>query len=143
MSSELYSRGEGAKALKKRFTVFKKLMKYSPIALLLAGYVILQAQVKLVCRDNGNLSFQKTILMEELERLTSDYDKMVSYGEIKDYAQVELAMIHSVKSIKTFAVVDKENMFNVSKPSSLPALFETNFDLAYIEPEVSETPVKE
>jgi hypothetical protein len=136
MSSDLYARGNGAKALKKRFTVFKQLIKYSPIALLLAGYVILQAQVKMVCRENGNLIVQKNILVEELERLSSDYDKMLSYGEIKEFAQTELAMTHSVNNIKTFAVVDKEDIFKASKPSELPVLFETNFDLASIEPEV-------
>jgi len=143
MASELYARGNGAKALKSRFRVFKQLAKFLPLVLILAGYVILQAQVKTVYRNNDKLISQKNMLAEELERLNSDYDKMLSYGEIKEFAQKELAMSHSVKTIRTFALIDKEDLFSNEKESSLPVLFETNFDLASLEPEVSSMTSKE
>ena len=143
MPSELYARGNGAKALKKRFNVFSRMMKYVPLALIFAGYVILQAQVKAVSRDNSRLTAEKNILNEQLERLGSDYDKMVSYGEIKDYALNSLAMSFTVKNLRTFAVMDKENLFEHSKQSDLPDLFETDYDLASIELLESEETKKE
>lgn len=133
MPSELYARGNGAKALKKRFNVFNRITKYVPLALIIASYVILQAQVKAVSRENSRLVSEKNILNEQLERLNSDYDKMISYGEIKDYAVNSLCMNFSAKNIRTFAVLDKENIFEKSKRSDLPVLFETDYDLASIE----------
>jgi len=143
MTSELYARGNGTKTLNNRFRIFKKLIKFLPLVFLFAGYVILQAQVKTVYRNNDKLVTQKNILDEELERLTSDYDKMLSYGEIKEFAQNELSMTHSVKNLRTFAVIDKEDIFSTQELSKLPSLFETNFDLASLEPEESSIPSKE
>lgn len=143
MSSGLYVRGNGAKALQKRFSVFKSIVKYAPFAVLTVLYVVLQGQIKTVCRSSEDLTNHKNLLVEELERLTSDYDKMINYGEIKEFAQNELAMVHSAKYIKSFAVIDKNEIFKSEKTTDLPQLFETNIDLASIEPEESSTIVKE
>ncbi|HQO09141.1 MAG TPA: hypothetical protein PLK90_03590 [Clostridiales bacterium] len=133
MPSEQYARGNGAKALKKRFNVFSRITKYVPLALIIATYVILQAQVKAVSRENSRLLSEKNILNEQLERLNSDYDKMIPYGEIRDYAVNSLSMNSSASNIRTFAVLDKDNIFEKSKRSDLPVLFETDYDLASIE----------
>ncbi|HAQ62100.1 TPA: hypothetical protein DCR49_08945 [Candidatus Delongbacteria bacterium] len=143
MASELYARGNGTKTLNNRFRIFKKLLKFLPMVFLFAGYVILQAQVKTVYRNNDELVTQKNMLAEELERLTSDYDKMLSYSEIKEFAHNELSMTHSVKNLRTFAIIDKDDIFNTGELSKLPSLFETNFDLASLEPEESSIPTQE
>jgi len=139
MPTDLYARGNGAKALKKRFTAFKLIFKYSPFAVLIGSYVILQSAVKSTCRDNDSMNFQKKILIEEFDRLSSDYEKMVPYGEIKEFAQNELAMNYSVKNMKSFAVADKNDLFGEETKSVLPQLFETNIDLASIR--IEETPI--
>jgi|GEM_PF-1256637 len=143
MASELYARGNGTKTLNNRFRIFKKLLKFLPLVFLFAGYVILQAQVKTVCRNNDELVSQKNMLVEELERLNSDYDKMLSYSEVKEFAQKELSMTHSVKTQRTFAVIDNEDIFSTQELTKLPSLFETNFDLASLEPEESSIPSQE
>jgi len=143
MASELYARGNGTKTLNNRFRIFRKLLKFLPLVFLFAGYVILQAQVKTVYRNNDELVTQKNMLAEELERLTSDYDKMFSYSDIKEFAQNELSMTHSVKNLRTFAVLDTDDIFSAQELIKLPSLFETNFDLASLEPEESSIPSQE
>ncbi|MBU4485942.1 MAG: hypothetical protein KKD38_03360 [Candidatus Delongbacteria bacterium] len=133
MSAQKYVRGNGAKALKKRFSIFNLFIKFSLFPLIIGLYVILQSQVKSICRETDQLNAKKNILAEELERITSEYDKMIAYSEISEFAMKELKMNYSVKNMKSFTVIDKNEIFKSQNTNELPQLFDTNVNLALIE----------
>lgn len=133
MSGELYVRGNGARALKRKVSFFSLIFKLTLFSLLLGLHVVLQSQVKLLARDAGNLESQKKIMAEEFERLVSENDKMLPYSEIKLYAQNNLDMKHIPSKMKSFTVLDRNGYFDDPAEYQLPALFETNINLALIE----------
>ncbi len=135
MKQHLYVRGNGAKVLKKRFQAFDKILIMALFAFILGLYVIMQSQIKSVTKETGDLSVEKKLLSEELERLMSDYDKMVTYSELKQYANTKLNMIESGSKVKSFAVIDKHGIFRTARPSDMPDLFETRINLALLQTE--------
>jgi cell division protein FtsL len=132
MKQHLYVRGNGAKVLKKRFQAFDKIFIMTLFAFILGLYVIMQSQIKSVTKETGDLTVQKKLLTEELDRLMSDYDKMITYSELKQYANTRLDMAESASKIKSFTVIDKYEVFRTVKTSEMPDLFETKISLALL-----------
>jgi hypothetical protein len=139
MDNRQYIRGNGAAALKKRFSVVKIIGKLMMYSILPVFYVILQSQVKLVSRELERGEYAKQILTEELERLYSDYDKMIPYSEIKDYAAEKLAMKHTPKKVMCFSVLDKSGIIRSNERQELPQLFDTRINLALVNSEQLKT----
>jgi len=135
MKQHLYVRGNGAKVLKKRFQSFDKILIIALFAFILGLYVIMQTQIKSVTKETGDLRVEKKLLTEELERLMSDYDKMISYSELKQYANCRLNMVESGSKVKSFAVIDKHGVFRTVRSSDMPDLFETKISLALMQQE--------
>ncbi len=135
MKQNLYARGNGPKILTKRFQAFDKIFIMALFAFILGLYVIMQSQIKSVTKEAGDLFIQKKLLAEELERLISDYDKMMTYTELKQYANSNLDMKESGSKVKSFTVVDRHEVFKNTGTNEMPDLFETKVSLALLRKE--------
>ena len=139
MKQNMYVRGNGAKVLKKRFQAFDKIFIIGILALIFGLYISMQSQIKSVIKETGDLRLEKKLLSEELERLMSDYDKTVSYAELKDFAGKKLNMIESGSKIKSFIVIDKNEIFRSVSKTQMPQLFETRVNLALLTKDAKQT----
>jgi hypothetical protein len=140
MENGNYIRGNGAVALKKRFSVIKIAGKLVMYAILPVFYVILQSQVKLISRGLERAEYSSQMMKEELERLNSDYEKMVSYSEVKDYAEKEFSMVQVSRKVICFSVLDKSGIIKTKHSvRELPQLFDTRINLALVSEEKPET----
>jgi len=136
MKQNMYVRGNGAKVLKKRFQAFDKIFLISILALIFGLYVTMQSQIKSVIKETGDLRTEKKLLAEELERMMADYDKAVSYTELKDFAGKKLFMTESRSKVKSFTVIDNNDIFRAVIKTEMPDLFETRINLAFLPREV-------
>jgi hypothetical protein len=128
----MYVRGNGAKVLKKRFQSFDKLFIIGLMALIFGLYISMQSQIKSVIKETGDLKIEKKLLAEELDRMMADYDKTVSYTELRDFAGARLKMVESGSEIKSFTVIDKNEVFRTVYSNEMPQLFETRVNLALL-----------
>ena len=131
----LYRRGNGANVLKKRFSILSSLIVVLPIVIAIIAYVYKNQGIKSVSMKLNELNSTKIQLLEEYERLCSDYEKMNSFIEVKIYAENELKMKQSINNLGYFVVYDDKSIFNNNDISNLPKLFENSVDLAMIKTE--------
>ena len=96
-------------------------------------YITVKEKTKNIHRDINEIENIKEVLSYELERLSSDYEKMNTYVEIKDFAKNELKMISPRKEAVCFNVVDEKNVFKNKAKTSMPKLFDKNLNLALME----------
>jgi hypothetical protein len=92
----------------------------------------MQSQIKSVIKETGDLKIEKKLLAEELDRMMADYDKTVSYTELRDFAGARLKMVESGSEIKSFTVIDKNEVFRTVYSNEMPQLFETRVNLALL-----------
>ena len=131
----LYKRGNGAHVLKKRFSILSSLIIVLPIVIAIITYVYKNQGIKSISMKLNELNSTKIQLLEEYERLCSDYEKMNSFIEVKNYAENELKMKQSINNLGYFVVYDEQSIFNNNDISNLPKLFENSVDLAMIKTE--------
>ena len=131
----LYRRGNGANVLKKRFSILSSLIIVLPVVIAIIAYVYKNQGIKSISMKLNELNSTKIQLLEEYERLCSDYEKMNSFIEVKIYAENELKMKQSINNLGYFVVYDDKSIFNNNDISNLPKLFENSVDLAMIKTE--------
>ena len=141
MERRLYKRGNGAHVLKKRFSILSYLLILIPIVVVIVGYVYKNQGIKSISMKLNELNANKIQLIEEYERLCSDYEKMNSFIEVKHYAESKLKMRQSVNNLGYFVVYDNRSIFKNDEISNLPKLFESTVSLAMISTEnIFQTP---
>ncbi len=128
----LYKRGNGTHVLKKRFSILSYLVILIPIVIVIVGYVYKNQGIKSISMKLNELNSNKIQLLEEYERLCSDYEKMNSFIEVKHYAESKLRMKQSINNLGYFVVYDNSSIFNNNEISNLPKLFENTVNLAMI-----------
>ena len=128
----LYKRGNGVHVLKKRFSILSYLVILIPIVIVIVGYVYKNQGIKSISMKLNELNSSKIQLLEEYERLCSDYEKMNSFIEVKHYAESKLRMKQSINNLGYFIVYDNSSIFNNNEISNLPKLFENTVNLAMI-----------
>ena len=129
---KLYKRGNGTHVLKKRFSILSSLIVVLPLVMVVIAYVYKNQGIKSISMKLNELNSTKIQLVEEYERLCSDYEKMNSYVEVKNYAENELKMKQSINNLGYFIVYDERSIINNSETSNLPKLFDNSVDLAMI-----------
>ncbi|MBN2788635.1 MAG: hypothetical protein JXR69_00435 [Candidatus Delongbacteria bacterium] len=128
----LYKRGNGAHVLKKRFSILSSLIVIMPVVVVIIAYVYKNQGIKSISMKLNELNSTKIQLIEEYERLCSDYEKMNSFIEVKNYAENNLGMKQSTNNLGYFVVYDNRSIFKNNDISNLPKLFESSVDLAMI-----------
>lgn len=128
----LYKRGNGAHVLKKRFSILSSLIVVLPLVVTIIAYVYKNQGIKSISMKLNGLNSTKIQLIEEYERLCSDYEKMNSFIEVKNYAENELKMKQSINNLGYFVVYDDRSIVNNTESSNLPKLFDNTVDLAMI-----------
>lgn len=128
----LYKRGNGAHVLKKRFSILSSLIVVLPLVMVVIAYVYKNQGIRSISMKLNELNSTKIRLLEDYERLCSDYEKMNSFIEVKNYAENELKMKQSINNLGYFVVYDERSIINNGEKSNLPKLFDNTVDLAMI-----------
>ena len=126
----MFKRGQGSSVLKKRLSALYYLFYLLPLVIFFMSYIYKNNEIKSLTRSIDQLENQKEVLIDRYRSLVSEYDKISSSQELKDYAVAVLNMEPVSREMQEFTVVDKDMVFMPTDYEEMPDLFEKKLNLA-------------
>jgi len=125
-----FKRGNGKATLKKRLGVLIYLLGIIPLVVFFLFYIYKNNEIKSLTRNIDQLEKERGVLIDRYRNLVSEYDKISTSEELKDYAEVVLNMEPVSKEIQEFTVMDRNMVFMLTDYEEMPNLFENKLNLA-------------
>lgn len=125
-----FKRGNGKATLKKRLGVLVYLLALLPLVIYFLFYIYKNNEIKSLTRSIDQLEKERGVLIDRYRNLVSEYDKISTSQELKDYAVAVLNMEPVSKEIQEFTVLDRNMVFMPTDYEEMPDLFENRLNLA-------------
>jgi len=125
-----FKRGNGKATLKKRLGVLVYLLALLPLVVYFLFYIYKNNEIKSLTRSIDQLEKERGVLIDRYRNLVSEYDKISTSQELKDYAVAVLNMEPVSKEIQEFTVLDRNMVFMPTDYEEMPDLFENRLNLA-------------
>lgn len=125
-----FKRGNGSNTLKKRLSTLYYFIIISPLVAYFLMYIYKNNEVKSLTRNIDQLEKERGVLIDRYRNLVSEYDKISTSQELKDYAVVVLNMQPVSKEIQEFTVLDRDMVFMPTDYEEMPNLFDHKINLA-------------
>lgn len=138
-----FKRGNGSTTLKKRLTTLYYFIIILPLVAYFLLYIYKNNEVKSLTRNIDQMEKERGVLIDRYRTLVSEYDKISTSQELKDYAVITLNMEPVSKEIQEFTVLDRDMVFMPTDYEEMPNLFETKINLAMNNKKGESNPEKE